>query len=111
MKNQSGITMISLSLYIISFMIIIGIVGSITVFFSNRTKDINMKSGASSEYNKFNLYMLEYTKTGHQISRISEDTNPEEPFVTFIKDGKTDTFVKLRKYVVFQSNKVMPKCG
>lgn len=93
--------MISLSLYIISFMIIIGIVGSITVFFSNHIKDINMDIGASSEYNKFNLYMLEYTKTGNQILKISQNTNEEEQFVTFTKNGKSDTFVKLREYVIF----------
>lgn len=93
--------MISLSLYIISFMIIIGIVGSITVFFSNHTKDINMATGASSEYNKFNLYMLEYTKKGYQISKISGDINAQEQFVTFSKAGASDTFVKLRKYVIF----------
>lgn len=93
--------MVSLSLYIISFMIIMGIVGSITVFFSNSTKDINMASGASSEYNKFNLYMLEYTKNGYEISKISEDINAQEQFVTFSKGGASDTFVKLREYVIF----------
>ena len=93
--------MISLSLYIISFMIIIGIVGSITVFFSNHTKDINMATGASSEYNKFNLYMLEYTKNDYQILKISKDIEAEEQFVTFSKEGKSDTFVKLREFVIF----------
>ena len=60
----------SLTIYIIAFVIIIGIVGSITVFFSNNTKDINMNVGASSEYNKFNLYMLEQTKNDFKILKI-----------------------------------------
>lgn len=91
----------SLTIYIVSFVLIIGIVGSITVFFSNQTNEINSNIGASSEYNKFNLYMLEYTKNEYQILKCSEDINAEEQFVTFSKDGKNDTFVKLRQYVIF----------
>ncbi len=54
--------MVSLVIYILSFVIIIGIVGTITTTFNKNIKDINMKSGTSSEYNKFNLYMLDQTQ-------------------------------------------------
>lgn len=98
--------MISLSIYIIAFMIIMAIVGSITVFFSNQTKDINMNSGASAEYSKFNLYMLEFTKGGYEILKCSEDINAEEQFVTFSKNGKSDTFLKVKEGDILYFNQI-----
>ncbi len=87
--------MISLALYIISFVIILVLVGSITVFFGNQANDINMATGASAEYNKFNLYMLDQTKNGCKISRISEEEDKNQ-FVTFSSGETPNTFVKLK---------------
>ena len=56
--------MVSLIIYILSFMIIMGIVGSITIFFGRNANEINTSAGSSAEYNKFNLYMVKYTKEG-----------------------------------------------
>lgn len=105
MKKQSGITMVSLTIYILSFVIIIGIVGTITVFFNNHIKEINMSAGASSEYNKFNLYMLDQTKNGYQISKISAES-AEKPYVTFSKEANSNTFVLIGNLLYFNEIKL-----
>ena len=74
--------MTSLVMYIVSFMVVIGIVGAITTFFSKNVNE-NLSSGASSEYNKFNLYMLYETKQGNNTV-----TNCENGFVTFANGDK-----------------------
>lgn len=53
--------MTSLVMYITAFMVVIGIIGAITTFFNNNVNE-KLPSGTSSEYNKFNLYMLDETK-------------------------------------------------
>ena len=97
--------MISLVIYIASFVIIIGIVGSITIFFNNNIRNIRGSESISSEYNKFNSYMLEYTKNGYEILKSSE-AKAEEPFITFSKDGKLDTFVKLKDGDILYFNQI-----
>lgn len=102
--------MISLVIYIASFVIVIGIVGSITIFFNNNIRNIRGSESVSSEYNKFNSYMLEYTKNGYEILKSSEE-GEEETFVTFSnsKDGGVNTFVKLGDILYFNKIKLCEK--
>ncbi len=97
--------MTSLVIYILAFVIMIGIVGSITIFFSNHTKEVNRTSGASSEYQKFNLYMLDQTKNGAEILKFSEETE-ETQYITFSKDGALNTFVLQRNMLYFNEIKL-----
>lgn len=107
--------MVSLVIYILSFSIIIGIIGAITVFFSNNMRDMNKTAGSSSEYNKFNLYMLEYTKNCYEFNYGTEiiDENGEnklnenDRYLTFFKnDAEEVTFVKLGDILYFNHIKL-----
>lgn len=108
MKNQKGITITSLILYIISFTLVIGIIGTITTFFNRNMEDISTSTGISSEYNKFNLYMLKLTKSGYEVSKRSNN------YITFKKciyDGNseivdTNTFVKLGNILYYNKIKL-----
>lgn len=101
--------MVGLVIYIASFVIVIAIVASITTFFNSNVRNLKGSESISSEYNKFNLYMLEYTKNGYDILTYSDDLNSEEQFITFIKDGKTDTLVKLENALYFNQIKLCEK--
>ena len=99
--------MVSLTIYIISFVVVIGIVGSITVFFSNNARDVNMSSGASSEYNKFNLYILKQIKDGYKISKISDsDSDKNGQYITFSDGQHLNTFVKSEDLLYFNKIKL-----
>ena len=85
--------MVSLVIYVLSFAIIIGIIGSITTFFSNGMREINRNAVASSEYNKFNTYMVKYTKQGYNV--IYDEYNENNPYIAFEKDGEKTIFEKI----------------
>lgn len=78
MKSQKGVTMISLILYVASFLAITVAVAGITTFFYNNMEILDTKIGSNSQYNKINLYMLnECKKTGASLFAW-QNTNSEE---------------------------------
>ena len=68
MKSQKGITMISLVLYVASFLVVTALVGSITTFFYNNIEILDTSVGSGSAYNRINLYFLnECKKNGNSL--------------------------------------------
>ena len=104
MRNEKGITMSSLVIYIMAFVIILGIVGTITVFFSSNAQEIDLSTSASSEYNKFNLYMLKYAKSGYDVEVKKNSDNVE--YIEFSKNGEKTTFIKLGNMLYFNEIKL-----
>lgn len=92
MKSQKGVTMLSLVIYVASFMLVTGIIGAITTYFYNNMKIIDTSIGSSAEYNKLNLYIAKQTKN----DGVTVKNNPEdENNITFVHtDGTQNTFVK-----------------
>lgn len=62
MKNQRGITLVSLVLYVLGVTIIVGIVATITSFFYSNTQNINETTNSLGEFSKFNLEMIREVK-------------------------------------------------
>lgn len=58
MKNNKGITMISLITYIIGFTIVLALVATITSFFSNNINEKGLNSD-TTQYTKFSSIFLE----------------------------------------------------
>ena len=63
MKKENGITLLSLSIYIIGLFIIIAIVTVITNFFYQNVVKMEDSSSSVAEYSKFNLAFLDEVKT------------------------------------------------
>lgn len=83
MKSQKGITMISLIIYVASFLVIAGIIGAITTYFYNNIEIMDKNSGSSAEYNKLNVYLLKQVKTkGVAVEKYGNQVE---------KDSKTET--------------------
>ena len=106
MKNQKGITMASLVIYIVSFAIIIGIVGSIITFFSNNVSGLNKTAATSVEYNKFNNYMLEYTKNGFIPFYESAKEYGGNPYIVFEKGDERVVFEKIGDILYMDNTKL-----
>lgn len=76
MKSQKGMTMISLILYVASFLVITATIAGITTFFYNNVEIMDTSVGSNSQYNKFNLYFLnECKKDGNKLFAWLEDTS------------------------------------
>lgn len=118
MKLQKGVTMISLILYVSSFLIVTVVVARITTFFYNNVEILDTTIGSNSQYNKLNLYMLnECKKRGNSLvawknndsaaatdtpSNLGGLTTPgSETFITFRnEDGTKNSFI----YVATEKN-------
>lgn len=96
MKSQKGMTMISLILYVSSFLAITATIAAITTFFYNNIEILDTSIGSSSQYNKFNLYFLNECKKANnelyawkasdsllRLDRLKEPGKIDKKFITF----------------------------
>lgn len=75
MKNQKGITMSALVIYIVITFMVIAMLATLTINYRSTIENINDDSKYESDYSKFNLYFLEETsKKGNDIENIENDT-------------------------------------
>lgn len=85
MKNNHGVTITSLIVYVIAMLIVIGIIANLTSFFYTNVFNLEDESKNISEISKFNMYFLEEVKnSNNSIVEISENK------ITFIT-GNTFT--------------------
>lgn len=73
MKSQKGITLISLTIYIVGMTIVIGIMATMTTFFYSNIKDVNQDIDPLTEYTTFNTYFSE--EVNHQNLKIEKCEN------------------------------------
>ena len=59
MRKESGITLVSLTIYIIAFAVVIGIISVLTSFFYSNVVNLSDTGENSAEFTKFNMYFLE----------------------------------------------------
>ena len=80
MKSQKGITLISVTVYILVMAIVIGIIASVTSFFYNNVVNSENVGENAKEFNKFNMVFVQEVNTkGNKIQEINED----EKTITF----------------------------
>jgi ABC-type transport system involved in multi-copper enzyme maturation permease subunit len=76
LKSQKAVTMMSLVIYIASFLIVSGIIGGITVFFYNNTSLLDAEVYSAAEYNKLNMYLVkESEEAGNRFIEFNNDDN------------------------------------
>ena len=75
MKQNKGITLISLVVYIIGMVVIIAMVGSLLSFYNNNMVKMNDTSDVNMELSKFTARMIAETKeAGNEISEVTGST-------------------------------------
>ena len=121
MKSQKGVTMISLIIYVASFMAITAVVAGITTFFYNNVEIMDTSIGSNSQYNKLNLYMLNECKkdgatlfawkntdttisdadTPNNLENLTDENKATNTFITFEDgNGNKNSFI----YVASEKN-------
>lgn len=100
----------SLIIYIIVFMIIICIVGSVSTYFHSNISNINSNLDSNSEVTKLNLYLLKIVKQdGVFIKKYGLVNNDDlnSYYITFEnKNGITNTFIKIDNILYFNKIKL-----
>ena len=59
MKTQKGVTLISLTIYVITMAIVVGILATITTFFYKNVKDVNVDIDPITQFTTFNSYFTD----------------------------------------------------
>ena len=86
MKAEKGITMMSLMIYVISMVLVIGIISTITSFFYTNVMNLDDEGSNIAEITKFNMYFLQEVKNFN-----NEVTKQTDKSITF-STGNTFTF-------------------
>ena len=75
MKNNKGITLISLMMYIIGMVAIAAIISVAVSFYNKNVLTMNDTSDVNMEFNKFDTKMVQETKTaGNQVEAVTTNT-------------------------------------
>lgn len=74
LKDKKGITLTSIVIYIIIFVIIIAIMANISKFFYSNVGEITDSPKYVSEFNKFSMFFIADVKRNTEIVTISENS-------------------------------------
>lgn len=102
MKNEKGITLTSLVIYILVFSMIMTAVGSLSSFFTQNLKRLDTDSISSEEFNKFNTYFIKDVKESKMASVNKNQNNIE----IILENGNKYTYVKSENSIYKQSMKI-----
>ena len=74
MKEQKGITLVSLIIYIIVMIIVIAVMGTMATQFYENTNEVQQDTEDILQFSKFNTYFLKEIKTiGNKVDTIDEN--------------------------------------
>lgn len=111
MKNQKGITLTSLTIYVIVFMLVIGIVTTLTSYFYKNVMNFDETTKSYSEINKFNMYFLQDIKEkGVTIQNFIEDDENNKIGITLYNSNNYETNVyKFENKAIYRNGIVICK--
>ena len=101
-KSIRGIAMMSLVIYVSSFLIIAALVGTISTYLYNNMQIINSSVGANAEYNKLNVYILHFLKN-KDFANISFEYNDgrDSSYMVFTLNRQLDEdTTEVEKHVI-----------
>lgn len=71
MKEERGVTLISLIIYIIVLMLVVSMLSIVSDMFFSNTKYITDSGKYISEFNKFNMYFIEDVKNNKDMYKVN----------------------------------------
>lgn len=73
MKEEKGITLGTITIYVIALLIIVGLISTITSFFYSNIINVNDNSRNMAQITKFNMYFLNDIKNANNTATVSVD--------------------------------------
>lgn len=110
MKSENGVTLISVTVYVIAMLIVVAVIAVLTTYFYKNI-DINSKSNdINKQYTKFSSYFTEeVNKRGNKILALDEYTNEstgeKQQYIVF-SSGNQYTFIKANKGIYLNNVKI-----
>ena len=94
MKQEKGITLMALTIYVIIFVLLIGIISTLTSFFYNNVINFDESTKGYAEINKFNMYLLQDIKKDGSVIENLVKNNDKNIGITIYnsKDYETNVY-------------------
>lgn len=74
MKQEKGVTLISVTIYVLVVLVVVSIISVITSFYYSNIVYVGDSGKNTADYTKFNTYFLQETqKKGNRVQEIAED--------------------------------------
>ena len=97
MKTNRGVTLISVTIYVIAISIVIGIVTVISTYFFSNADDVSDIIDPAIEYTRFNSFFSEEVNNENiKVLECKNDTN--QNYIAF-NNGEQYTFVRENKSI------------
>ena len=85
MKRNKGVTLITLMMYVIITLIVLGILGALNLNFRSNLKNVNSNTAQDVEFDKLNVQLLKETKTENNFIETATATKAS---ITFTNGNK-----------------------
>ena len=103
MKNEKGITLAALVLYVIVFSATIALLASLSNYIYGNMNNINSEAISSEEFNKFNVHFVKDVKASKNV-KIDADSSGN-PMIT-LESGSIYTYIKTEKAIYKNKEKI-----
>lgn len=98
MRTEKGVTLITVTIYIIVMLIMISIITVLTSYFYKNVDIQSISQNFNQQYTKFNSYFVkEVNKRGNKVVDIQSVSIPQD------EEEKTETNTSQQNYIVFSS--------
>ena len=98
MQTEKGITLISITIYIIVMLIIVSIITVLTSYFYKNVDIHSISQNFNQQYTKFNSYFVkEVNKRGNKVVDIQSVSIPQD------EEENAETNTSQQNYIVFSS--------
>lgn len=92
MKSQKGITLISLTIYVITMSVVVGVLATVTTFFYKDIKDVNVDIDPITQFTTFNSFFADEVNYSNLKVVECGTTNSNQNYIVF-SNGVQYTFV------------------
>mgnify|MGYP005833727531 CR=1 FL=1 len=110
MRTQTGVTLISVTIYVIVMVIVVAVITVLTSYFYKNVDITATRQDLNQQYTKFNTYFIEeVNKKGNKILDIGEtqedDKNAIQKYIVF-SSGNQYTYVPQNKGIYINQVKI-----
>ena len=102
MKNEKGITLAALVVYVIVFSITITLLASLSNYIYSNLDNVSSEQLSSEEFNKFNVYFVSDVKE----SKKAEITTKDDETIIKLESGSVYTYNKSQKAIYKNKEKI-----
>lgn len=110
MKNQKGITLTALTIYVIVFTLVIGIVATLTSYFYNNVMNFDETTKSYLEINKFNMFFLQDIKEdGITIQNFIEEDSKQIGITLYNSNTYETNIYKFENNAIYRNGILISK--